>query len=211
MDLEDKRREYDFGKLSRDILSNDPLLQFQLWMDQALAFDIQDPTAMTVATVDAQGQPWIRMVLLKGFDPEGFVFYTNLGSRKAQEISLNNQVCLHFPWLQMDRQVIVRGSARALAVEDVQAYFSQRPRDSQLAAWASRQSQPLSSRQELEQQFADIQQRFEDADVPLPDFWGGYLVIPSKIEFWQGGENRLHDRFVYDLVDDAWQITRLSP
>ena len=211
MGIEDKRREYDYGKLTRDLLSEDPLEQFQLWMDQALGGDIQDPTAMSVSTVDREGQPWTRMVLLKGFDHRGYVFYTNLGSRKALEIDVNNKVCLHFPWLEMDRQVIISGHAQPLSKEEVQNYFSRRPRESQLAAWASHQSHPIDSRDELERQFADIQQRFSDTDVPLPDFWGGYRVKPSKIEFWQGGEKRLHDRFMYSFVDGVWQIHRLAP
>jgi len=211
MGIEDKRREYYYGKLTRDELLADPFTQFQLWMDQALQADILDPTAMSVSTVDREGQPWTRMVLLKGFDDRGYVFYTNLGSRKASEIDVNNKVCLHFPWLQMDRQVIISGNAQALPNEEVQDYFSRRPRESQLAAWASRQSQPIDSRDELEHQFADIKQRFSDTDVPLPDFWGGYRVKPNNIEFWQGGENRLHDRFVYSFINGMWQITRLSP
>ena len=211
MGIEDKRREYYYGKLTRDELLADPFTQFQLWMDQALQADILDPTAMSVSTVDREGQPWTRMVLLKGFDDRGYVFYTNLGSRKASEIDVNNKVCLHFPWLQMDRQVIISGNAQALPNEEVQDYFSRRPRESQLAAWASRQSQPIDSRDELEHQFADIKQRFSDTDVPLPDFWGGYRVKPNNIEFWQGGENRLHHRFVYSFINGMWQITRLSP
>ena len=211
MGLEDKRREYDYGKLTRDLLLDDPFKQFQLWMDQALQADIQDPTAMSVATVDSNGQPWSRMVLLKGFDSNGYVFYTNLGSHKAADIQTNDKVCLHFPWLQMDRQVIVSGHAQPLSKDEVQQYFASRPRESQLAAWASQQSHPIDSREQLEQQFADIKQRFSGAEVPLPDFWGGYRVKPNKIEFWQGGESRLHDRFVYSLDNNGWLISRLAP
>ena len=211
MGIEDKRREYDYGKLTRDLLLDDPLKQFQLWMDQALQADIQDPTAMSVATVDSNGQPWSRMVLLKGFDSKGYVFYTNLGSHKAADIQTNDRVCLHFPWLQMDRQVIISGHAQPLSKDEVQQYFASRPRESQLAAWASQQSHPIDSREQLEQQFADIKQRFAGAEVPLPDFWGGYRVVPSKIEFWQGGESRLHDRFVYSLDNNGWLISRLAP
>ena len=211
MGIEDKRREYDYGKLTRDLLLDDPLKQFQLWMDQALQADIQDPTAMSVATVDSNGQPWSRMVLLKGFDSKGYVFYTNLGSHKAVDIQTNDRVCLHFPWLQMDRQVIISGHAQPLSKDEVQQYFASRPRESQLAAWASQQSHPIDSREQLEQQFADIKQRFAGAEVPLPDFWGGYRVVPSKIEFWQGGESRLHDRFVYSLDNNGWLISRLAP
>ena len=151
------------------------------------------------------------MVLLKGFDHRGLVFYTNLGSRKALDIDSNSQVCLHFPWLQMDRQVIVAGRAERLGDAEVEKYFASRPRESQLAAWASQQSTPIESRQQLQQQYDALDQRYSGTEIPLPNFWGGYLVVPSEMEFWQGGENRLHDRFCYVLDGDQWQISRLSP
>ena len=211
MSLQDNRREYDYGKLTRESLADTPFEQFQLWMDQALEADIQDPTAMSVATVNADGKPWQRMVLLKNFDRRGFVFYTNLGSRKAREIEGNPQVSLHFPWLQLDRQVIVGGRAERLSAVDVMKYFLSRPRGSQLAAWASKQSSRINSRQALETQFAQMKEKFSKGDIPLPDFWGGYLVVPEEIEFWQGGEQRLHDRFSYQLDNGDWEISRLSP
>jgi pyridoxamine 5'-phosphate oxidase len=209
--LEDNRREYDYGQLSREALASNPFTQFTLWMDQAIEAEIQDPTAMSLATVNAEGKPWQRMVLLKGFDKQGFVFYTNLSSRKAQEIDNNAQVSLHFPWLQLDRQVIVGGQAEPLSKAEVMNYFLSRPKGSRLAAWASKQSSPIASRQALEAQFEKIKHRFADGEIPQPDFWGGYRVVPSEIEFWQGGENRLHDRFSYRLDGDAWHISRLSP
>jgi pyridoxamine 5'-phosphate oxidase len=211
MSLEDNRREYDYGQLSRESLANNPFSQFTLWMDQAIEAKIQDPTAMSLATVNAKGKPWQRMVLLKGFDKQGFVFYTNLGSRKAQEIDHNAQVSLHFPWLQLDRQVIVGGQVEPLSEAEVMTYFLSRPKGSQLAAWASKQSSPIASRQTLETQFEKIKRRFAEGEIPPPDFWGGYRVVPSEIEFWQGGENRLHDRFSYRLDGDNWHISRLSP
>ena len=211
MSLEDNRREYDYGKLSRESLRDDPFDQFTLWMNQAIEAGVQDPTAMSVATVSAEGKPWQRMVLLKGFDAQGFVFYTNLGSRKAQEIEANAQVSLHFPWLQLDRQVIVGGHAELLSTVEVMKYFLSRPKDSQLAAWASKQSSRINSRQALETQFAQIKQKFAKGEIPLPDFWGGYRVVPAEIEFWQGGESRLHDRFCFKRNDDEWDIARLSP
>ena len=211
MSLEDNRREYDYGKLSRESLADDPFVQFTLWMDQAIQVKIQDPTAMSIATVDAEGKPWQRMVLLKGFDAKGFVFYTNLGSRKAQEIDNHAQVSLLFPWLQMDRQIIVGGQAEPLSAAEIERYFLSRPRESQLAAWASKQSSPIASRQVLDDQFDQVKREFSDGDIPLPDFWGGYRVVPNEIEFWQGGESRLHDRFSYRLDGDNWDITRLSP
>jgi pyridoxamine 5'-phosphate oxidase len=211
MSLEDNRREYDFGKLTRESLLDDPFAQFELWMNQAIESQVQDPTAMSLATVNAEGQPWQRMVLLKHFDKRGLVFYTNLASRKAQEIQANNKVCLHFPWLKLDRQVIIGGRAERLSTAEVVKYFLSRPQGSQLAAWASKQSAAISSRQVLEQQFRKIKEKFANGQIPLPDFWGGYRVVPCEIEFWQGGENRLHDRFSYQLNGDSWDIIRLSP
>ena len=211
MSLEDNRREYDYGQLSRESLADNPFSQFTLWMDQAIEAKIQDPTAMSLATVNAEGKPWQRMVLLKGFDKQGFVFYTNLGSRKAQEIDHNAQVSLHFPWLQLDRQVIVGGQVEPLSKTEVMNYFLSRPKGSQLAAWASKQSSPIASRQALEAQFEKIKRRFAEGEISPPEFWGGYRVVPSEIEFWQGGENRLHDRFSYRKDGDDWHISRLSP
>ena len=211
MSLQDSRREYDYGKLSRESLLDSPFDQFKLWMAQAIEADIQDPTAMSVATVNAEGKPWQRMVLLKDFDERGFVFYTNLGSRKAAEIEGNAQVSLHFPWLQLDRQVIVGGRAERLSTVDVMKYFLSRPKGSQLAAWASKQSSRINSRQALETQFEQVKAKFSKGEIPLPDFWGGFRVIPEEIEFWQGGESRLHDRFSFQRDGDDWDIARLSP
>ena len=211
MSLQDNRREYDQGQLSRESLLDNPFDQFNLWMAQAIEADILDPTAMSVATVNAQGKPWQRMVLLKDFDKRGFVFYTNLGSRKATEIEGNSHVSLHFPWLQLDRQVIVGGRAERLSSGDVMKYFLSRPKGSQLAAWASKQSSRINSRQVLETQFEQIKEKFGQGAIPFPDFWGGYRVVPEEIEFWQGGEMRLHDRFSFQLVGDDWDISRLSP
>lgn len=211
MSLEENRREYDYGKLSRESLLDNPFDQFTLWMNQAIEARVQDPTAMSVATVSSEGKPWQRMVLLKGFDKKGFVFYTNLGSRKAKEIEANAQVSLHFPWLQLDRQVIIGGRAERLSAVEVVKYFLSRPKESQLAAWASKQSSRINSRQALETQFAQIKQKFAQGEVPLPEFWGGYRVVPEEMEFWQGGESRLHDRFSYSRDGDDWNIDRLSP
>jgi pyridoxamine 5'-phosphate oxidase len=211
MSLEDNRREYDYGKLTRESLADDPFAQFTLWMNQAIEAQVQDPTAMSVATVSSEGKPWQRMVLLKGFDKKGFVFYTNLSSRKAKDIEANAQVSLHFPWLQLDRQVIIGGRAERLSAVEVMKYFISRPKESQLAAWASKQSSLISTRQVLETQFAQIKEKFAEGDIPLPDFWGGFRVVPEEIEFWQGGESRLHDRFSYSRTGDDWAIDRLSP
>ena len=211
MSLKDNRREYDYGTLSRDSLNENPFTQFSLWMDQAIEADIIDPTAMSVATVGEGGKPWQRMVLLKGFDERGFVFYTNLGSRKATDIATNPHVSLQFPWLQLDRQVIVGGSAEALSESEVRDYFYSRPLSSQLAAWASQQSSPIESRAALEAQFKAVKQKFSSGNVTVPDFWSGFRVVPEEFEFWQGGENRLHDRFSFQRQEHQWNISRLSP
>jgi pyridoxamine 5'-phosphate oxidase len=211
MSLKDNRREYDYGSLNRASLLDDPYKQFDLWMKQALEAKIQDPTAMSLATVDSSHQPTQRMVLLKQFDNRGFVFYTNLESRKAMDIKQNTRVSLHFPWLQLDRQVIVGGRAEPLPRAEVLKYFLSRPVESQLGAWASKQSAIISSRQVLEQQFSDIKEKFSSGEIPLPDFWGGYRVVPNEVEFWQGGERRLHDRFIFERDKDGWAINRLSP
>jgi pyridoxamine 5'-phosphate oxidase len=211
MSLKDNRREYDYGSLNRASLLDDPYKQFDLWMKQALEAKIQDPTAMSLATVDSCNQPSQRMVLLKQFDNRGFVFYTNLESRKAMDIKQNSRVSLHFPWLQLDRQVIVGGRAELLPKAEVLKYFLSRPVESQLGAWASKQSAIISSRQVLEQQYSDVKEKYSTGEIPLPDFWGGYRVVPDEVEFWQGGERRLHDRFIFERDKDGWAINRLSP
>lgn len=214
MAIEDTRREYDYGELSEASLEDCPFDQFQLWLDQACASSIKDPTAMTVSTIDKTGRPWHRAVLLKGFDQRGFVFYTNLNSHKARDIASNPQVSLHFPWFFLDRQVAVSGIAEQVSRDEVDNYFATRPRDSQLAAWASDQSAPLASRAELEAEFERFDDQFRDREIPPPDFWGGFRIKPVEFQFWQGGPRRLHDRFQYlpagDGSDD-WKITRLAP
>ncbi len=212
MSLEDQRREYRFGRLTRESLEASPFAQFSQWLEQALASDIADPTAMSLGTVGADGRPWQRIVLLKRADEQGLVFYTNLGSRKAREMAGNPNVSLLFPWTRMDRQVIVGGRVERLSAADVVKYFVSRPKTSQLAAWASRQSSRINSRQALETQFQQMRDKFREGDIPVPDFWGGYRVVPTDFEFWQGGENRLHDRFHYSLSEQGgWEIARLAP
>ncbi|MDG1253900.1 MAG: pyridoxamine 5'-phosphate oxidase [Glaciecola sp.] len=206
------RREYTLGSLEEQDLNPDPLALFKEWLAVAVESKIPDPNAMTVATVDADGQPSQRIVLLKDLNAEGFVFYTNLGSRKAKELSVNNKVSLHFPWHMLERQVRVCGIAEPLSRTQVAKYFFSRPKDSQLGAMVSKQSQPISSREMLLTQFAQMKAKFAHGDIPLPDFWGGFLVKPQQIEFWQGGEHRLHDRFEYTKqTSAAWQIQRLNP
>lgn len=210
--LEDFRREYTQGGLERDDLADNPLEQFDRWMQQTIASGIPDPNAMTIATVDATGQPSQRIVLLKHLDEKGFVFYTNLNSRKAQDLKQNPKISLHFPWYLFERQVKVCGVAEPLSKTEVLKYFVTRPRDSQLGAWASQQSKPISSRSLLMQQFESMKNKFAKGEIPVPDFWGGFRVKPHQIEFWQGGAARLHDRFQYNLqVDGRWDIQRLEP
>jgi pyridoxamine 5'-phosphate oxidase len=212
MDLEQVRREYLQGGLRRADLPADPLQLFALWQQQAIASSLLDPTAMVLATVAENGQPSQRMVLLKSLDERGFVFFTNYGSRKAGEIFANPRVSLLFPWHPMERQVKICGIAEKISLMESAKYFAARPRESQLAAWASNQSRAITSRSFLLMQLENMKQKFAKGDVPLPDFWGGIRVKPHQIEFWQGGANRLHDRFEYkQLEDKTWSISRLAP
>jgi pyridoxamine 5'-phosphate oxidase len=212
MDLEQVRRDYLQGGLRRADIPADPLQLFALWQQQAMASSLLDPTAMVLATAAPDGQPSQRIVLLKNLDVRGFVFFTNYESRKADEIFANPKVSLLFPWHPMERQVRVCGTAEKITPAESAKYFATRPRDSQLAAWASNQSHAVTSRSFLLGQFENMKQKFAEGDVPLPDFWGGIRVKPHQMEFWQGGAGRLHDRFEYKLLDDnTWSISRLAP
>ncbi len=206
------RREYIAGGLSREMLDACPIRQFEGWLEQAVKAGLKDPTAMVLATVDEAGLPWQRIVLLKGLSHGGFVFYTNYGSAKAAAIAHNPRVSLLFPWNELDRQVIVGGRVEKMSVVESASYFMTRPRESQIAAWASRQSRPISARALLEKQAQVLREKFGKGEIPMPDFWGGYRVLPERIEFWQGGEHRLHDRFLYRRQADAgWTIEQLQP
>lgn len=211
MNLGDIRTDYRKGRLCRENLAENPIAQFKEWLEEAIHSKEPEPTAMILATVSADGQPLQRNVLLKGIDDRGFVFYTNLESRKAKHLSENPKASLLFSWYTLERQVIVRGEVGRVSVEDAAAYFASRPRESQLAAWASRQSSVIPDRETLERSLAEMKERFGDGPVPLPPFWGGFRVRPSAIEFWQGGAHRLHDRFQYSVTDEGWKIERLSP
>ncbi|MFV0477903.1 MAG: pyridoxamine 5'-phosphate oxidase [Parahaliea sp.] len=212
MSYKDSRREYLAGGLDRDSLDDCPLQQFERWLAQAVEAGLRDPTAMVLSTIDSSGCPWQRIVLMKGMSQEGFVFYTNLGSNKAQDIAGEPRVSLLFPWNELERQVIIGGVARRLSLAESAHYFASRPRESQLAAWASRQSRPVSARTVLELQMRAMRAKFDRGEVPLPDFWGGYRVQPQRIEFWQGGAHRLHDRFRYERnTKGSWQIEQLQP
>ncbi len=211
LDISNFRREYLKGGLLRNSLDPDPIQQFGNWLEQARNTNIADPTAMILATAGADGQPSQRTVLLKYFDADGFVFFTNYGSRKAHEISDNSKVNLLFVWLELERQISISGTASKISTADSARYFMSRPRDSQVAAWVSSQSHPLSSRQFLMQKFHEMKTKFGEGKVPLPSFWGGYRVAPRSIEFWQGRKNRLHDRFLYTPEAGGWKIERLAP
>ncbi len=211
MDISHFRREYLKSGLERDDLLDDPMAQFSHWFNQAKDTNIPDPNAMVLATVAANGQPSQRTVLLKYYDENGFVFFTNQKSRKAAEIRENPLVNLHFVWLDLERQISINGSAKAITAVESARYFITRPRDSQIAAWVSTQSKIISSRQLLLKSFSDMKAKFGTGEIPLPSFWGGYRVEPTSIEFWQGRENRLHDRFLYTNLNNEWNVERLAP
>lgn len=214
MKLSDLRREYSQGELNEQDVADDPMTQFGTWLKQAIDAELPDPTAMVVATVDETGQPSQRIVLLKDSNENGFVFFTNLGSRKAQELKHNKKISLHFPWHTLERQVIVYGEVEPLTTKENMTYFVSRPKESQLAAWASKQSHPISSRTMLMETFERMKQKFSQGEMPTPDFWGGFRVKPAKVEFWQGGEFRLHDRIMYsrnETNNAIWDKQRLAP
>ncbi len=211
MNLQEFRQSYTQGRLRRHDLQANPIAQFEQWLNEMLASGLAEPTAMSVATVNDIGEPSQRYVLLKRVDEEGFVFFTDMRSQKGKEIAVNAKVSLLFPWHAFERQVRVKGQACELPRADVDAYFNSRPLGSQLAAYTSEQSQVIDSRSNLEKQYQANQQELGDS-IPLPDRWGGYRVTPFEIEFWQGGEHRLHDRFRYRFTDqDQWIIERLQP
>ncbi len=212
IDVADLRRNYAQGGLDEADLTEHPIDLFEKWLQQAIDSNIYDPNGVVVSTVDENNQPYSRMVLLKDYDRENLIFYTNLGSRKAQHIKNNPKVCLLFPWYMLERQVMFIGEAiRQSPVQDIK-YFHSRPRGSQIGAWASNQSHLISARGILEGKFLEMKEKFKNGEIPLPSFWGGYKVKFNKVEFWQGRENRLHDRFIYELKDGVWQKpSRLAP
>ena len=211
MDIKGLRKEYANPVLNRDMLALDPFHQFERWFDEACKAELPEPNAMALATVGTDGQPTLRTVLLKLFDQNGFVFFTNYSSRKAEQIEENQHVALLFPWIKLARQVAITGIAEKVSTAESARYFASRPRESQLGAWISKQSSILNSRQLLMMELDKIKSKFLKGEIPLPDFWGGYRVRPVTVEFWQGQTSRLHDRFLYRLTDNNWTIERLAP
>ncbi len=211
MDISNFRHEYLKGGLAHSDLLGTPVEQFNLWFNQAKDTDIPDPNAMILSTVSSDGQPSQRTVLLKYYDEDGFVFFTNKDSRKSLEMKGNPKVNLHFVWLELERQISIAGTATPITSAESARYFLTRPRDSQIAAWVSNQSSVITSRTLLMQKFQEMKNKFSRGDVPLPSFWGGYRVAPSSVEFWQGRENRLHDRFLYQRLEGGWDVERLAP
>ncbi len=212
MDIGELRRQYTRAELDEGRLASDPIEQFERWFGEACSAELIEPNAMSLSTVSQEGRPSSRTVLLKSFDREGFVFFTNYGSRKAREIEANPAVSLLFPWLGLERQVTISGEASRVSTAESLKYFLSRPRGNQIGAWVSQQSSVVTSRSLLEAKVEELKRKFAGGEVPLPSFWGGYRVRHATIEFWQGRPDRLHDRFLYSRAGDAaWKIERLCP
>ena len=205
------RKEYTKASLDLDSVADSPTEQFQKWFKEAQNGELTEPNAMVLSTASSTGKITQRTVLLKAFDDKGFVFYTNYKSRKAQQIEENNRVSILFPWYQLERQVAVTGIAEKVSTAESVKYFISRPFNSQLGAWVSQQSQVITSRNILEVKLNEMKEKFKEGKVPLPDFWGGYRIVPDTIEFWQGRPSRLHDRILYTLENNTWTKKRLSP
>lgn len=205
------RKEYVTKGLHRKDLNENPFKQFEKWFNQAIEAELVEPNAFTLSTVGKDLKPTQRTVLLKMYDEEGFIFFSNYGSKKSKQIDENPYISAHFAWLGLERQVRIEGTIEQIPKNESLKYFLSRPKGSQLGAWVSQQSSVISSRSLLEQKFEEIRQKFSKGEIPFPSFWGGYLIKPTYFEFWQGGKDRLHDRFVYEKTKDSWDINRLEP
>jgi len=212
LDLSTFRGQYTTKNIDIENLHQNAFKQFEIWFNDAINTKLLEPNAFSLATVGNDRKPSIRTVLLKVFDEKGFVFFTNYESKKAKQIEENQNVAALFTWLELERQVKIEGKIEKISTTASLKYFLSRPKGSQIGAWVSTQSQIISSRALLEQKFLQMKEKFLNKEVPFPSFWGGYAIKPSKMEFWQGGENRLHDRFLYELQEDnSWEISRLAP
>lgn len=211
MSMRDRRVQYETAGLDRHDLNDDPIEQFHFWYRQAEEAGVSEPNAMTVSTTDADGLPDARVVLARDVSHAGFVFYTNYTSAKSEQLLNDLRAAAVFAWLDLHRQVRVRGTVRRVSAEVSDAYFASRPRESQIGAWASPQSSHIADRAELESLVANTAQRFGDGDIPRPPHWGGWIIEPGSIEFWQGRPSRLHDRFLYERANGGWRISRLAP
>jgi pyridoxamine 5'-phosphate oxidase len=211
IDVANLRKEYAKAELDTDSVNASPVKQFEIWFEEAVSADLLEPNAMILATADLSMHVTQRTVLLKAFDEQGFVFYTNYKSRKANQIAENPNVSILFPWYGLERQVSITGVVEKVSLAESLRYFTSRPTGSQIGAWVSHQSAVISSRSILEEKLHQIKSKFKDGKIPLPDFWGGYRIIPKTIEFWQGRQSRLHDRILYTKFENNWLIERLSP
>lgn len=211
MNLAELRREYSSQGLIEAEMRSNPIEEFRLWLDQAIAANLYDPTAATLATCTRDGKPSARVVLIKGIDGRGFTFFTNYGSRKGRELAVNPHAALVYFWAELERQVRVEGIVEKVTPEESDEYHHSRPRGSQLGAWTSFQSEVISGREVLEARLQELEAKFGSGEIPRPPNWGGYRLKPDAIEFWQGRPNRLHDRIRYRLVDGVWMIERLAP
>ena len=211
MSLSESRKDYGLAGLVEKDLARDPFRQFEKWFQEAEAAKIPEPNAMVLATATREGRPSTRTVLLKNIDGRGFVFYSNYESRKGRELDGNPRASLLFPWIALERQVIVEGAVTKLAREESEAYFHSRPLASQLSAWASQQSAIISGRAVLEESMKAVEKKYAGQEVPLPPSWGGFRLAPESVEFWQGRRSRLHDRLRYRREKDGWTVERLSP